>query len=153
MVQKENSFWFILLVKISFFLPLVVSLVAFRAALRKAERKFGGAGRLGIDVTTGFVIVDVAVVIVVDGFNNVFVTVGVERLFAVADVKFPFACARIWATSGETSPNENVERLGGVTVLVVVVGIELFVDTKGIFVVVLLLFTDVTLFDTDDDVS
>ncbi len=66
-----------------------------RVALRKAENILGGAGRLGIDVITGFVIVDVAVVSVVDGFNNVFVVVAIERLFAVADVKFPFACARI----------------------------------------------------------
>jgi hypothetical protein len=76
---------------------------------------------------------------------------GLINVFAAADVKFPLACARIWATSGETSPNENVERLG-VTVLVVVV--KLFVETTGIFVVVVVLvFTDVTLLDTDDEVS
>jgi hypothetical protein len=73
-------------------------LPAVRAALSKADNKNGGAARLGVDVTVGFVIVDVvAVVIVVDGFINVFVAVVivVDRLFAVADVKFPFACARI----------------------------------------------------------
>jgi len=79
----------------NFCLPLAVSLPTVRVALRKAENIFGGAGRLGMDVITGFVIVDVAVVSVVDGFNNVFVVVVIERLFAVADVKFPFACARI----------------------------------------------------------
>lgn len=112
----------------------------------------GGAGRLGVDVTVGFVIVDVTVVIVVDGLINVFVAV-VERLFAVA----AFAWARIWATSGEISPKENNGRVG-VTVLLVIVGVEWFVDTRGIFavvvvVVVLLLVTDVILFDTDDEVS
>ena len=45
---------------------------AVRATLRKAEKKFGGAERLGVDVTVGFVNVDVAaVVIVVDGLINV----------------------------------------------------------------------------------
>ncbi len=138
---------------LTWILPLAVSFPAVRATLSKAEKKCGGAERLGVDVIVGFVRVDVAVVIVVDGLINVFVAaVIVERLFAAADVKFPFACARIWATSGETSPNENVERLG-VTVLVVVV-VKLFVETTGIFVVVgVLLFTDVTLLDIDDEVS
>ena len=92
----------------------------------KAVRKFGGAGRLGVDVTAGFVIADVTDVNVVDGLINVF---AVDKLFVVADVKFPFACASICATSGDTSPNENDERLGVATF--VVIGLELFVDTNG----------------------
>lgn len=103
----------------------------------------------------GFDKVDGAVVKAVDGLINVFGAVVVDRLLAVADVKFPFACASIRATSGDAVSNENDERLG-VTV-VVCVDIELFVETKGIFVVavviVLLLFTDVILLDIDDDVS
>jgi hypothetical protein len=63
-----------------------------RVALSSTDKKFGGAGRFGVDVIVGFVIADVTVVSVVDGLIKVFV---VERLFAVADVKFPFACARI----------------------------------------------------------
>jgi hypothetical protein len=75
----------------------------------------------------------------------------IEAFVAEADVKLPFACARICATSGDTSPNENGEILG------VTVAVVLFIETKGTFVVVvavvLLLFTDVTLLDIDDEVS
>lgn len=78
-----------------YMLPLAVSLVAFRAALSSAERRFGGAGRLGAVVTVGFVIVAAAVVIAVEIFNNGLGGTVVERLFAAADVRFPFACARI----------------------------------------------------------
>ncbi len=136
-----------------FILPIDVSLPAVLDTLNKAERKCGGAGRLGVDVIVGFVIVDVTDVIVVDGLINVFVgIVVVDRLFAVAEVKFPFAWASIWATSGDTSPNENDERLGVTTF--VVIGIELVVDTNGILLVVeLLLFTDVILLETVDEVS
>jgi len=82
--------------KNSLILPIGVSLVEVRGTLNKAERKCGGAGRLGVDVTAGFVIVDVTDVIVVDGLINVFADIAVvERLFAVAEVKFPLAWASI----------------------------------------------------------
>lgn len=131
--------------------------------LSKAESKLaGGGGRFGVAVTVGFTNVDATEAMALGKLSNGFdATVVVVRLFAVADVKFPFAWARICATSGETSPNENDERLGVAVLFVVVVVavvvavvVGLFNDTKGILVVVvLLLFTDVTVLDKDDDVS
>ncbi len=125
------------------FLPLGVSLPTVLAAFRKTERKFGGAGRLGVDVRVGFVIVDVTVVMVVDGLINVFVVV--ETLFTVTDVKFPFACARIWATSGDILSSDKDEKLG----VTVEVGFVEAKDASGI--VELLLFTDDSWFDTDEE--
>ncbi len=92
---------------------------------------------------------DVAVTFGTVGLICVFTIVG-ERLFAVADVKFPFACARIWATSGDmTLSNDNDERLD------TTVGVG-FVDVTDTFVEVellLSLFIGGTCFDTDDEVS
>jgi hypothetical protein len=68
-------------------------------------------------------------------------------LFVVADVTFPFACARIWATSGDSLSSDNDERLG----VTVDVG---FVEAKdtSVDVELLSLFTDDTWFDADDEV-
>ena len=54
-----------------------------------ADKKLGGAGRLGVDAIVGFVIV-------VEGLIKVFAAVAViGRVFAATVVNFPLACARI----------------------------------------------------------
>jgi len=69
-------------------IPFVVSIPFGRVAFNKAERRFVVVVvvvRFDSDAKVGFV-----VGIEVDGF-----TIVDEGLFVVADVNFPFACARI----------------------------------------------------------
>ena len=53
-------------------LLVCVSWPGGRVTLNKAERRCGGAGRFGVDVTAGLVIVGVTDVSVVDPLINVF---------------------------------------------------------------------------------
>jgi hypothetical protein len=70
-------------------LLLIASVPFDRVALSKAESKLVVVERFGIGTKGGFV--DVTMV---GGLICVFTIAG-EGLFVVADVKFPFACARI----------------------------------------------------------
>ncbi len=121
-------------------LPFVVSIPFGRVIFNKAERRFDVVVRFDIDAKVGFVD-DTGVDELICPF-----TIVDEGLFAVADVKFPFACAKIWATSGDRLSSDNDERLG----VTVAVG---FVEAKDtlIDVELLLLFTDDTWFDADDE--
>jgi hypothetical protein len=71
------------------YLLFIVSVPFSRVTLSRAERKFVVVERFGTGTEGGFVCVTM-----VDGLVCVFTIVD-EGLFVVADVKFPFACARI----------------------------------------------------------
>ena len=78
---------------------------AVRVAFKSTDRKLGGAGRLAMDAIVGLG--------TVDGWTGAFVTIEpAGRWFTLADVRLSFACARIKATSGDTLPKANDERLG-----------------------------------------
>lgn len=73
-----------------------------RVIFNKTERRFGTGANVEFIDGTG-VIWLIAVFTVVD-----------EGLFTVADVAFSFACAKIWATSGDNLSSNNDERLDAI---------------------------------------
>ena len=84
-----------------------------RVAFSNAERKLGGAGRWAMDAIVGLG--------TVDGLTGAFVIVRpAGRWLTLADVRLSLACARIRATSGDTSPKANDERLGTMVGAIVV---------------------------------
>ncbi len=85
---KKNDLNFFFKIKFVI-LPVVVSIPFDRVAFNNAERRFDVADRFGRDAKVGFVVGTEG-----DGLICVFTIVDVG-LFVVADVTFPFACARI----------------------------------------------------------
>ena len=82
------------------FLPFADSFPIVLVALINADRKSGGAGNVGVADTVVFGRVTAAAVgtigVVIIGVAGELIDVFVVgRLFVAADVKFPFACARI----------------------------------------------------------
>ncbi len=104
-----------------------------RVAFNKVERRWDTGAEIGFVDGTG-----------VDWLICVFTIVD-EGLFAVANVEFPLACARIWATSGDILSSDKDEKLG----VTVDVGFVEAKDTSDI--VELLVFTDGSWFDTDEE--
>ena len=115
-------------------LPLCVSIPVGRTIFNKAERRFGIDGNVGFIDGTG-----TGVIWLIGGLT--FVDVG--GLFTTADVAFSFACAKIWATSGDNLSNDNDERLDAVG----------FVEGTGtLFGVESTSLTDDPWLDSDDNV-
>jgi hypothetical protein len=138
---KNKKKWYEFYRKIKIIvIPFVVSIPFVRAAFNRADRRFDVVVRFDSDDKVGFI-----VGIEVDGFVGVFTIVD-EGLVVVADVNFPFACARIWATSGDKLSSDNEETLD------VTVGVG-FVEAKDTLVdaELLLLFTGDIGFDADDE--
>ena len=88
----------------------------------------------------------------VGGLTGAFVSVGpAGRWCTLAEVRLSFACARIRATSGDTLPKANDERLGAAGGAVVGTAGREVIGVRGTLAVgTTLLVTDGTLLSTPD---